>query len=417
MKTFKKLMPIVFTLVFITVMLFVTSASVGAKTYTGKCGNNLSWTLDTVTGVLNISGSGDMDDYSIEYYFGGTFTTDAPWNDYYESIKSIVVEDSVTSIGDYAFYYYYKLSNVDIGDSVKKIGDCAFSNCTVLGSVTIPNSVTDIGSGAFSYCLALADVTVGNSVKSIEADAFLNCSMLKSIMIPKSVTYIGETAFIYSPVTITCYKNSYAHQYAVKNGVDFDVYDDEYYGAFTDVKKSHWFYDAVTFVLQKGYMNGMSETKFSPNGNIKREQFVLILANIAGVDTNAYKYVLSGFKDVKTGQWYSGAVMWAANMDYVSGMTATTFGTGQDITRAQLARLFYVYAEKNGINVEGRADLSRFADSSKVQDWMRNGLEWAVDAGIISGMELNGKLSLNPNGTATRAQTAVMLKAFDGLVE
>ena len=182
---------------------------------------------------------------------------------------------------------------------------------------------------------------------------------------------------------------------------------------FIDVRESHWFYDAVNYAVSNGYMNGMSDTTFVPNGNIKREQFVLILANIAGVDTNTYKYTSSGMKDVPTGMWYSGAVTWAVNKGYVSGMTPTTFGTGKDITRTQLARLFYVYAQKNGINVEGRASLSRFADSAKVQDWMRDGLEWAVDVGIISGMELNGKLSLNPNGTATRAQAAVMLMKFD----
>ncbi len=187
----------------------------------------------------------------------------------------------------------------------------------------------------------------------------------------------------------------------------------EYVNPFGDVKDSHWFASAVTYVVKKGYMNGMSPTNFSPNGNIKREQFVLILANIAGVDTNDYKNTSSGMTDVPTGQWYSGAVAWAVKEEYVSGMTPTTFGRGKDITRAQLARMFYTFAGKNGFDVSGRAELSGFADATKVQDWMRDGLEWAVDAGIISGMNIQGKLSLNPNGTATRAQAAVMLTAFD----
>ncbi|MBQ4562421.1 MAG: S-layer homology domain-containing protein [Clostridia bacterium] len=182
---------------------------------------------------------------------------------------------------------------------------------------------------------------------------------------------------------------------------------------FTDVKKNHWYFGAVEYALVKGYMNGMSKTTFAPNGNIKREQFVLILANIAGVNTDNYKNVSSGMTDVPTGQWYSGAVAWAVEKGYVSGMTLTTFGRGRDITRAQLARLFYVYAEKNGIDVKGRAELSSFADKAKVQDWMYDGLSWAVDAGIINGMEIGGKLSLDPNGSAIRAQCAVMLQKFD----
>ncbi|MBQ3182142.1 MAG: S-layer homology domain-containing protein [Clostridia bacterium] len=182
---------------------------------------------------------------------------------------------------------------------------------------------------------------------------------------------------------------------------------------FTDVKKSHWFFDAVEYAIKNRYMSGMSQTSFAPTVNIKREQFVLILANIAGVNTDNYKNVSSGMTDVPTGQWYSGAVAWAVEKGYVSGMTPTAFGRGRDITRAQLARLFYVYAEKNGVDVKGRAELSSFADKAKVQDWMYDGLSWAVDAGIISGMEIDGKLSLNPNGSATRAQTAVMLQKFD----
>ena len=188
---------------------------------------------------------------------------------------------------------------------------------------------------------------------------------------------------------------------------------------FTDVKESHWFYDAAAFVTEKGYMNGMSETKFSPNSNITREQFVLILANIAGVDTNAYKNTASGFTDVKTGQWYSGAVAWAAEKGYVSGISATKFGRGQSIQRAALARMLFNYASKNGINTSGRADLSAFGDAAEFvksgNGWMLEPVQWAVKNGIISGMTVNGKNCINPKGTATRAQAARMLTVFDAL--
>ncbi|MBR4881122.1 MAG: leucine-rich repeat protein, partial [Clostridia bacterium] len=190
---------------------------------------------------------------------------------------------------------------------------------------------------------------------------------------------------------------------------------------FTDIKDSHWFYSSVEFVVNKGYMKGMSDITFSPNSNITREQFVLILANIAGVDTDEFKTVSSGFADVPTGQWYSGAVTWAVNEGYVSGMSADTFGRGQSINRAALARMLYNYAGANGINIEGRADLSSFGDATEFDKsgnaWMVEPVQWAVDAGIISGMNVNGKLSVNPKGTATRAQAAVMLMKFDEVIE
>ncbi len=186
---------------------------------------------------------------------------------------------------------------------------------------------------------------------------------------------------------------------------------------FKDVKEAHWFYSAVKFVVSTGYMNGMSSEEFSPGGNITREQFVLILANMAEVNTDEYMYVNSGFADVKTGKWFSGAVAWAVREGYVSGMSATKFGTGQPIQRGALARLLYVYGERNGVDVSGRADLSVFSDFRMLDQagnlWMKEPVQWAVDKGIISGMPMGEGLSVNPKGTATRAQTAVMLQKFE----
>ena len=189
---------------------------------------------------------------------------------------------------------------------------------------------------------------------------------------------------------------------------------------FSDVKPSAWYYSAVTTVVNKGYMNGMSDTVFSPHTNITREQFVQILANIAGANTDLYKYDQTDFKDVPTGRWYSGAVAWAVDRGYVSGMSATTFGTGKSIQRAALARMLYNYAAKNGIDIDGRGNLSVFADAREFDKdenyWMVEPMLWAVDAGIISGMNVNGKLCANPKGTATRAQTATMLMQFDKFI-
>ncbi len=112
-----------------------------------------------------------------------------------KSITSVVIPDSVTSIGDYAFYYCSKLTSITIPDSVTSIGICAFSYCKSLASVTIPDSVTSIGNDAFVYCTSLTSVTIGNGVTSIGEWAFCGCSNLTSVTIPDSVTSIGERAF------------------------------------------------------------------------------------------------------------------------------------------------------------------------------------------------------------------------------
>ncbi len=112
-----------------------------------------------------------------------------------ELVTDLVIPDSVTSIGDYAFRGCTGLTNITIPDSVTSIGADAFSSCTGLTSVTIPDSVTSIGNYAFAYCTGLKSVTIGNSVTSIGNYAFSNCTGLTSVTIPNSVTSIGSSAF------------------------------------------------------------------------------------------------------------------------------------------------------------------------------------------------------------------------------
>lgn len=158
-----------------------------AAAYSGKCGDNLTWSLDTDTGVLTISGTGYMYNWSSD--------TNVPWYSNRSSIKTVVIGDSVTSIEDLAFFDCTSLTSVTIPDSVTSIGVSAFEDCESLTSVTIGNSVTSIGWDAFHGCISLTSVTIGNSVTSIGYCAFYNCTGLTSIAIPDSVTSIGGGAF------------------------------------------------------------------------------------------------------------------------------------------------------------------------------------------------------------------------------
>jgi len=150
----------------------------------GKCGANVSYTVDS-DGVLTIFGSGAMTNYSASSH--------DPW--YGSGIKKVVIEDGVTSIGDYAFNGCISLTNVTIPNSVTLIGNRAFFNCGSLTNVTIPNSVTSIGGYAFSRCSSLTNVTIPNSVTSIGNYAFFGCSSLTNVEIKGNVTSIGGYAF------------------------------------------------------------------------------------------------------------------------------------------------------------------------------------------------------------------------------
>ncbi len=188
----------------------------------------------------------------------------------------------------------------------------------------------------------------------------------------------------------------------------------KYENLFIDVKDNHWFAATVEYCVKRGYVSGMTPTTFVPNGNITRAQFLVMLAALDGADLDAYAGKPSGFADVKASHWFNEEVCWAVENGITSGLSETKFGPNDKITRSQLARFFYVYSEKNGINIEGREDLSVFPDASKVQSWAKTPVEWAVAAGLISGVaNKDGKTYLDPNGTATRAQATVMFRGFD----
>ena len=112
-----------------------------------------------------------------------------------ESLKSVTIPDSVTSIGDNAFYGCSSLYSITIPDSVTSIGFGAFNGCSFLHSITIPDSVTSIGNSAFYCCSSLQSITIPDSVTSIGDNAFWCCEFLQSVTIPDSLTSIGNGAF------------------------------------------------------------------------------------------------------------------------------------------------------------------------------------------------------------------------------
>ena len=169
MKTaFKKSLALVLAAVMLLCALPFTAS---AETNSGTCGDNLTWSLDTETGVLNITGTGAMTNYS-NY---------APWYSYRSYIKTVNIASGVTTIGYAAFFGCDSLTSVTIPDSVTTIGEGAFYECYSLTRVTIPDSVTSIGYRAFYYCDSLTSVTIGNSVTTIGVGAFRGCDSLTDV--------------------------------------------------------------------------------------------------------------------------------------------------------------------------------------------------------------------------------------------
>ena len=157
---------------------------------------------------------------------------------------------------------------------------------------------------------------------------------------------------------------------------------------FTDVPETFWAYDEIMWAQENGYVNGVTATTFSPNATISRQQIWMILARISG---------------------YNPADMAAARAWSVSSGISDGTNPGGAVTRQQLAALLYRFAESQGHDVTQRADLSAYPDAGSVSDYAVEPLQWAVAEGIVSGTTAG---TLNPQGTATRAQFAVMLYRF-----
>ena len=168
-------------------LFFALVASVGTIcAESGTCGDNLTW--DLTNGVLTISGTGAMTEYG--------WPIECPWHWQRDEIKSAVINNGVTDIGNFVFSECTGLTSVSIGNDVTSIGYESFYGCVGLTSIEIPNSVTSIGNSAFYGCTGMTSVSLGNSVESIRTSAFQWCTSLTSIEIPNSVTSIGFAAFM-----------------------------------------------------------------------------------------------------------------------------------------------------------------------------------------------------------------------------
>ena len=495
-------------------------------------GSNLTWTLDS-EGVLTISGSGGMHGYG---------SSDAPWYGSRSRVKSAVIAEGVTSIGESAFENCGSLTSVTIPNSVTSIGRYAFYYCTSLTSVTIPDSVTSIGWLAFNGCTSLTSVTIPDGVTIINDAVFNGCTSLTSVTIPDSVTSIGGSAFynctsltdVYYAgseaqwkaisisstenddlLTANIHYNYVSHTHSYKDVVTAptctekgytthtcscgDSYVDTYTdplghdlkddaavaatcttagttagkhctrcdykegmetiaalghawdegkvtkeatettqgsmtytctrcsatkrdilpasglvatAAYNDVKNdTSWFYPGVQYCLSYGLMSGMGNGSFAPGEYATRAQAAQILYNLHG---NPEVSGGTPFTDVPEGAWYQKAVTWAHSVGIVNGVTATTFSPNANITRQDFVLMLMRYL--NNVRMVDRTwtpdDLSRFVDAGSVGSWALDAMKDAVAINAISGVTVDGRLYIQPARNATRAEAAKILMMF-----
>ena len=351
------------------------------------------------------------------------------------SLTSVTIPDSVTSIGRYAFGGCESLKSVTIGNGVTSIGNEAFRGCG-LTSVTIPDSVTSIGISAFYGCKGLASVTIGRGVTSTGSDTFSGCSGLKSVVIPSNVTNIESSAFNsctgLTSVTISSSVTSigeFAFNYCYKlkdvyygetedqwKAIQIEDFNSSLTGAtihynsaipeqdtpttvgnFTDVKTGDWFAEPVKWAVEKNITAGTSATTFSPNQNCTTAQILSFLWRANGSPKPSGS---NPFSDVKSGDYYAEAAVWAYEKGMVSGKT---FNGNTPCTRSMAVTYMWKAAGSPSAKTSSFTDVPANADYAQA-------VAWAVEQGITSGTG-NGQFS--PASTCTRGQIVTFLyRAF-----
>ena len=178
---------------------------------------------------------------------------------------------------------------------------------------------------------------------------------------------------------------------------------------FTDVVAGTWYYGAAAYACNNGLFAGMTPTTFAPNATMTRAMLVSVLWRLAGEPAPKAP---NTFVDVPDGAWYTDAVTWAAENGVVSGIGGSRFDPSGFVTREQTAEILYNYAHSKGYDVSARADLTAFPDAGSVSGWAEEALSWANAAGLINGTVRDGQTILDPQGSASRAQVAMILMNY-----
>ena len=190
MKNRTRALSLLIAIALLVTMLPTLTLHVRAETISGNCGaqgGNVTWTLDTSTGALTISGSGNM--YPYEGYY------DIPWRSNMLDIKTVDIQAGVTSISPFAFYDGKNITTISVPNTVTAIGQNAFCSCVKLTSITIPNGVTRIETGTFAGCEKISSFVLPPYLTYIGFGAFGSCKALLSINIPNTVYEIDQGAF------------------------------------------------------------------------------------------------------------------------------------------------------------------------------------------------------------------------------
>ncbi len=399
----------------------------------GSCGENATWSFDEKTGTLTISGSGKMDDYH---------EISSPWNCHMCDTKSVVIDEGITSIGNYAFAGSFRLTGVSLPSTLESIGDRTFEDCGALSAVTIPQNLKTIGQRAFFMCHKLESIELPASVTSIGERAFYNValtgiwvdpenafyssdengvlfnksktklihapSMLQGeYSIPESVTIIENFAFLGCGITAVtipqgvttvgygafewCEELSQIRFPASVNSIGGRAFN----GCTSLI--------SIVFAGNAPYIDDdvftkVTATAYYPEGN--ETWTSLVMQNCNGSITWV-SYTPAPFTDVPLEKYYYVPVVWAYTNGITTGTSATAFSPDRECTRGQIVTFLWRAAGEP----EPTITENPFTDVEE-DDFYYKAVLWAVEKGITNGASAT---TFNPKGACDRAQVVTFM--------
>ena len=176
---------------------------------------------------------------------------------------------------------------------------------------------------------------------------------------------------------------------------------------FTDIE-GHWAKEAIKYVVNKGYFQGVNDREFAPNKGITRGQFVTVLGRILNIDKTSFKS--NNFKDVKTDAYYAPYVAWAESVGITKGRGSGSFDPDKEITREEMAVMMVKFLKVSGKKLNAKGTASAFKDDVNIESWAKDAVVEMAKLGLVKGME-DG--SFSPKTQFTRAQVAQILYNID----
>ena len=317
-----------------------------ASANSGVCGEEINWGFDRENGVLHLVGSGRMYDYAAAECL--------PWYAFRQEITGVVMGESITSVGEYAFSGS-DLEMIELPASLAWVGKEAFANCAALNAVTFNGDAPVFGVNAFENTTAIAWYPNWNGTWT--SQVLQNYGGTITWMPLKGLPFVDvpEDSFYYDPV-------AWALEKGITTGTDATHFSpnnecqraavvtflwraagspepESTVNPFLDVVPSDFYYKAVMWAVEQKITNGLDDTHFGPFAFCNRAQVVTFLYRAMG--SPAVSGLNNPFTDVASDAWYLGPVLWAVDRGITNGLSATTFGPDSICNRAQIVTFLY----------------------------------------------------------------------------